>query len=129
MADYLISKNGVNKNCAYMKRTYLGEFEEIVLLVVVLLEGEAYGVNITHEIIEQTHRQVRLNQVHAALQRLEDKGMIRSRMGSPTPERGGRRKRIFSVTAYGQQTLRDIQEVRINLWNLLPSSMKPATGI
>jgi len=49
-------------------------------------------------------------------------------MGDPTPERGGRRKRIFSVTAYGQQTLRDIQEVRINLWNLLPSSMKP-TGI
>ncbi|HEY9049099.1 MAG TPA: helix-turn-helix transcriptional regulator [Ohtaekwangia sp.] len=111
-----------------MKRSYLGEFEEIVLLVVVLLDGEAYGVNITHEIIEQTNRQVRLNQVHAALLRLEDKGMIRSRMGDPTPERGGRRKRIFSVTAYGQQTLRDIQEVRINLWNLLPSSMKP-TGI
>lgn len=110
-----------------MKRTYLGEFEEIVLLVVAMLDQQAYGVNITHEIIQQTNRSVRLNQVHAALHRLEDKGMIISRMGDPTPERGGRRKRIFSVTAYGRQTLRDIQVVRTSLWNLLPSSMKLTT--
>src|SRR5882762_141938 len=108
-----------------MKRMYLGEFEEIVLLVVTLLEGRAYGVNITHEIIQQTNRTVRLNQVHASLHRLEEKGMIISRMGDPTPERGGRRKRIFNITAYGQQTLRDIKAIRTNLWNLLPSSIKP----
>jgi PadR family transcriptional regulator PadR len=112
-----------------MKRTYLGEFEEIVLLVVAMLDRQAYGVNITHEIIEQTSRSVRLNQVHAALHRLEDKGMISSRMGDPTPERGGRRKRIFSITTYGRQTLRDIQVVRTNLWNLLPSSMKLITDL
>ena len=112
-----------------MKRTYLGEFEEIVLLVVAMLDRQAYGVNITHEIIEQTSRAVRLNQVHAALHRLEDKGMISSSMGDPTPERGGRRKRIFSITAYGRQTLRDIQVVRTNLWNLLPSSMKLITDL
>ena len=112
-----------------MKRTYLGEFEEIVLLTVAMLEGQAYGVNITHEIVEQTNRAVRLNQVHASLQRLEDKGMIRSRMGDPTPERGGRRKRLFTVTVYGQQTLRDIQSVRSHLWNLLPASIKPATDL
>ena len=112
-----------------MKRTYLGEFEEIVLLIVAVLGGNAYGVNITHEIIRQTNRAVRLNQVHASLHRLEDKGMIDSKMGDPTPERGGRRKRIFTVTAYGQQTLQDIQAVRANLWNLLPSSMKPITGV
>ena len=74
-----------------MKRVYLGEFEEIVLLIVAMLEGNAYGVSITHEIIQQTNRAVRLNQVHASLQRLEDKGMIASKMGDPTPERGGRR--------------------------------------
>ena len=107
-----------------MKRVYLGEFEEIVLLFVALLEGGGYGVNITHEIVQQTARAVRLNQVHAALQRLEDKGMVSSRMGEPTAERGGRRKRMFSISTYGRQTLQEIQSMRSNLWNMLPSSMK-----
>ena len=111
-----------------MKRAYLGEFEEIVLLIVAALNGDAYGVNITHEIIEQTGRSVRINQVHASLDRLENKGMIVSKMGDPTPERGGRRKRMFRTTAYGEQTLRDIQAVRSHLWNLHPS-FKPASGL
>jgi DNA-binding PadR family transcriptional regulator len=109
-----------------MKRAYLGEFEEIVLLMVAALNGHAYGVSITHEIIEQTGRSVRINQVHASLDRLESKGMIVSKMGDPTSERGGRRKRIFTITVYGQQTLRDIQAVRSRLWNL---SIKPTSGI
>ena len=108
---------------------YLGEFEEVVLLVVAMLEGNAYGVNITHEITQQTYRDVRLNQVHAALQRLEDKGMVTSRMGDPTPERGGRRKRIFTITVYGQRVLHEIHGVREHLWNLLPSNVKTAPGI
>jgi DNA-binding PadR family transcriptional regulator len=112
-----------------MKRTYLGEFEEVVLLTVVLLEGNAYGVALTHEIIEQTGRTVRLNQVHAALHRLEEKGMVTSRMGEATPERGGRRKRLFTITAYGERTLLDIQTVRSHLLNLLPRPLKPATTI
>lgn len=107
-----------------MKRTYLGEFEEIVLLVVAMLEGTAYGVNITREIVLQTGREVRLNQVHASLHRLEEKGMIVSKMGEPTPERGGRRKRVFSITAFGINTLRETQTVRSNLWTLLPASIK-----
>jgi len=106
-----------------MKRVYLGEFEEIVLLIVATLEGTAYGVNITHEIMEQTDRTTRLNQVHASLQRLEEKGMIVSRMSEPTAERGGRRKRLFTITAFGKQTLRDIKAVRSHLWSLLPSSV------
>jgi PadR family transcriptional regulator, regulatory protein PadR len=105
-----------------MKRAYLGEFEELVLLTAAVLSGHAYGVAITHEIIQQTNRNVRLNQVHAALQRLEEKGMVRSRMGEPTPERGGRRKRLFTVTAYGQQTLSDIQNIRNHMWSLLPGT-------
>jgi PadR family transcriptional regulator, regulatory protein PadR len=111
-----------------MKRTYLGEFEEIVPLITAMLEGSAYGVNITHEIIQQTNRSVRLNQVHASLQRLEEKGMVISKMGDPTPERGGRRKRIFTITPYGQQTLLDIKSVRANLWNLMPSTSLKPTG-
>jgi PadR family transcriptional regulator, regulatory protein PadR len=123
MVCYLISKYGINIT-SFMKRASLGEFEEIVLLFVALLEGEGYGVNITHEINEQTARGVRLNQVHAALQRLEDKGMIKSKMSDPTSERGGRRKRIFTISAYGRQTLQEIQTLRSALWTMLPSSMK-----
>ena len=111
-----------------MKRVYLGEFEEIVLLVVAMHHGVAYGVNITHEIISQTGRDVRLNQVHASLQRLEEKGMIVSQMGEPTAERGGRRKRLYSVTAYGSQTLHEIQQVRSTLWGSIPASFKSATA-
>ncbi|ADB36996.1 PadR family transcriptional regulator [Spirosoma linguale] len=112
-----------------MKRTYLGEFEEIVLLTVAVMEGQAYGVALTHEIIEQTGRSVRLNQIHAALQRLEDKGMVKSEMGEPTAERGGRRKRLFTVTAYGRRTLQEIQEVRVSLWSRLVNPFKPVTSL
>ncbi len=109
-----------------MKRVYLGEFEEIVLLLVAMLGEEAYGVKITHEIIAQTNREVRLNQVHSALHRLEEKGMITSRMGDPTAERGGRRKRIFTITAYGRATLEEMKALRIHLWNLLPPTLNIA---
>ena len=107
-----------------MKRVYLGEFEEIVLLIVAMLGKDAYGVKITHEIVEQTKRDTRLNQVHASLHRLEDKGMIVSKLGDPTAERGGRRKRIFTMTALGQQTIADMNAVRAHLWKLMPPSLK-----
>src|SRR4028118_1891662 len=107
-----------------MKRTYLGEFEEIVLLTVVLLEGNAYGVAITHQIIEQTGRSVRLNQVHAALHRLQEKGMLSSKMGEATAERGGRRKRLFTITPYGEQVLVELQMVRNHLLSLLPRPLR-----
>lgn len=107
-----------------MKRTYLGEFEEVVLLTVAALGERAYGVSITHEINAQTDRPARLNQVHAALHRLEEKGMVASRMGDPTPERGGRRKRLFTVTAYGYRALQEIQAVRARLWELVPTNPK-----
>lgn len=109
-----------------MKRTYLGEFEEIVLLTVAYLQGQAYGVKITHEIMEQTQRPLRLNQVHVALHRLEEKGMLQSRLGEATPERGGRRKRLFSITADGEQTLLEIQAIRAQLWRLLPRPLSSA---
>jgi PadR family transcriptional regulator PadR len=102
-------------------RYYLVEFEELVLLTVGILEENAYGVTIMHEIIEQTGRAVRLNQVHSSLQRLEEKGMLKSKMGNATAERGGRRKRLFVTTALGRRVLADIQEVRQRLWNLARS--------
>jgi DNA-binding PadR family transcriptional regulator len=111
-----------------MKRVYLGEFEEVVLLVVAMLDRDAYGVRITHEIISNTGREVRLNQVHAALHRLQDKGMIDSKLGNPTPERGGRRKRLFTITAYGRNTLHETRAIRAQLWELLPPSIRIASG-
>jgi len=112
-----------------MKRTYLGEFEEIVLLTVAVMEGQAYGVMLMHEIIEQTGRTVRLNQIHSALQRLEEKGMVKSSMVEPTAERGGRRKRLFTITAYGRRTLQEIQEVRDSFWGRLINPFKLAVNL
>ncbi|MGG7664135.1 PadR family transcriptional regulator [Dyadobacter sp. BHUBP1] len=107
-----------------MNRAYLGEFEEIVLLSTAALDGRAYGVALVHEITETTGRLVRLNQVHSALQRLEEKGMVKSAMGEPTAERGGRRKRLYTITAYGERTLTQVREVRENLWSRLAKPFK-----
>jgi DNA-binding PadR family transcriptional regulator len=112
-----------------MKRTYLGEFEEIVLLLVAGLDGEAYGVGITHKLNEETDRSVRLNQVHAALHRLQEKGMVASRLGDPTPERGGRRKLLFTVTAFGYRNLQEIKALRTQLWSAMPLTPKLATSL
>ncbi|SDE87632.1 DNA-binding transcriptional regulator, PadR family [Dyadobacter soli] len=112
-----------------MNRTYLGEFEEIVLLSVAVMHGQAYGVMLMHEIIEQTGRAVKLNQVHSALQRLEEKGMVKSEVGGATAERGGRRKRLYTITAYGERTLQQIQEIRESFWSKLANAFKPAIGL
>ena len=111
-----------------MKRTYLGEFEEIVLLMVAILNGEAYGVTINQEIEKQTGRKVTFGTVHNTLIRLEEKGFVSSRLGGATTERGGRRKRIFAVTALGSKALQEIQQLRNDLWQLLPPHLQ-LTGL
>lgn len=105
-----------------MKRTYLGEFEEVVLLIVAVLNGQAYGLAITEELEKQTGRLVSLSAVHATLQRLEEKGFVKSRMGGATQERGGRRKRIFNVTVAGNSALQEIQLIRMHLWGMIPKA-------
>lgn len=111
-----------------MNRIYLGEFEEIVLLAVAVAQGQAYGVVLMHSISEQTGRSVQLNQVYSALQRLEEKGMVKSETGEPTAERGGRRKRLYTVTAYGEKTLQQIQEIRNSFWSKLTNLAKLAAN-
>lgn len=112
-----------------MKRTYLGEFEEIVLLTVAVLHDGAYGVAITDELDRQTGRSVSISAVHSALHRLEEKGMLKSHMGDATAERGGRRKRLFTVTALGSRALHDIRSVRDQLWSSISPSALPAVSI
>ncbi len=103
-----------------MNRTYLGEFEEIVLLTVALLDGRAYGVALLEELQAQTGRAASLSAIHTTLQRLEEKGLVASVLGGATAERGGRRKRLFSVTAAGRRALQDSHETRTRLFNLIP---------
>lgn len=100
-----------------MRRSDLGEFEEIVLLAVAVLTPMAYSVVIAEELEQQTGKTVTTGAVHAALQRLEDKGLVTSQMGEATRERGGRRKRIFSVTIAGSRALHEVRNVRNNLWH------------
>jgi len=83
----------------------LGEFEQLVLLALVRLGSDAYGVSIADDIAERTSRRVSLGAVYKTLERLEDKGLAASRIGDPTPERGGRRKKYFRVLAAGQRAL------------------------
>jgi PadR family transcriptional regulator, regulatory protein PadR len=112
-----------------MKRTYLGEFEELVLLTVAILGQGAYGVAITDELDRQTGRAVSISAVHAALHRLEEKSMLSSHMGDATAERGGRRKRLFSVTALGSRKLQEVREQRNRLWDSIASQSLPAFGM
>jgi len=103
-----------------MKGTNLGEFQELVMLTVGMLYEDAYGVSIKDEIKRQTGRTVTLSTVHAALNRLEDKGFLVSWMGEATEERGGRPKRLFRITAYGKQALEESRLVRNRMWELIP---------
>jgi DNA-binding PadR family transcriptional regulator len=82
-------------------RDYLGEFEHIIVLALLRLEDRAYGVTVRQEIELRTKREVSIGAVYATLDRLETKGYVKSRRGDPTPERGGRSKRFFRVTAKG----------------------------
>lgn len=109
-----------------MSRNYLGEFEELVLLTVAHMQGEAYAAAITLDITYRTGRTIILSAVHVALYRLEEKGLVTSLVGGATKERGGRRKRLFSVTAYGINTLSQIREVREELWQLIPKPIQPS---
>jgi DNA-binding PadR family transcriptional regulator len=108
-----------------MRRSDLGEFEELVLLAVAVFTPEAYSVVIAEELEQQTGKTVTTGAVHAALQRLENKGLVSSQMGEATAERGGRRKRIFKVTVAGSRILHDVRDVRNNLWSRISPRTLP----
>ncbi len=82
-------------------RDYLGEFEHLIVLAVLRLADQAYGVTVRQEIENRTTREVSIGAVYATLDRLEAKGYVKSHLGDPTPERGGRSKRFFEITAKG----------------------------
>ncbi len=103
-----------------MKKYPLGEFEEIVLLTVGILYDEAYGVAIKDEIEERLERKVSVGALQSALRRMEQKGFLASRLGEKSNERGGKRKRFFTITTHGKEALEYNREVRNRLWNDIP---------
>jgi PadR family transcriptional regulator, regulatory protein PadR len=107
-------------NIIQMSKEYLGEFEELVLTMVGILQEEAYGNAIVNEIKQRVGRESNLSAVHVTLYRLEDKGFVKSSMGGATNLRGGRRKRIFTITNAGLAMLRAMKEQQMQLWKLIP---------
>ena len=107
-------------NLIIMGRAQLGEFEELVLLTVGVLYDDAYAVAITKELIEQSGRKIQVSAVHKSLYRLEEKGMLASRLGDPESKRGGKRKRLFTITPYGKKALDESMDLRASLRNQIP---------
>lgn len=104
-----------------IKGNYLGEFEELVLLSVASQSDQAYGVSVRQYIIDETTRNVNISAVHEVLKRLERKGYLKSKMGGATQERGGRRKRYFTLTASGRKTLEEAMKLKIQLYKRVPN--------
>ena len=100
--------------------SFLGEFELMVLLALIRLGDDAYGVPISREIEERAGREVAIGSVYAALERLQEKGLVASRLGDPTAERGGRAKRYFRITTQGLHEVRATQRALVKLWHGLP---------
>jgi PadR family transcriptional regulator, regulatory protein PadR len=103
-----------------MKGTYLGEFEELVLLAVGMLSGNAYGLAVVDELEKQTGRNIVISAAHKALVRLEEKGYLRSKMGGGTETRGGRDKRLYTLTEAGIRTVNQSREMRNSMWDKAP---------
>jgi PadR family transcriptional regulator PadR len=103
-----------------MKGTYLGEFEELVLLTVGILFDDAYGLAIVDELETQTKRTVMISSVHKALVRLEEKGYLKSHLGGATEMRGGRDKRLYTLTQAGVKVLNQSKEMRNSMYQQVP---------
>jgi len=101
-------------------RGYLGEFELLLLLAVIHLGEEAYGVPISRELERHRGKDVSVGSVYAALERLEAKGLISSSLGDPTPERGGKAKRFFRITREGLRQVHETRRVLTKLWQTIP---------
>lgn len=120
MLSHLCSKSQAWKHYIPMKGSQLGEFEEIILLLVAVMQEDAYGLAIQERFQEQTGRTAAIGAVHSALNRLEEKGFVESKLAEATAERGGRRKRLFSMTLAGKKALQTSKDLRNNLWDQIP---------
>ena len=102
----------------------LGEFEQSLLLAIAHIGAKAYGVTIRQEIESRTGRDVAVGAIYTSLQRLEAKGYVKSSLGDPTPERGGRSKRYFTLRAAGAAALRQSRERLARMWEGLDADLR-----
>src|ERR1041384_3710631 len=108
-----------------MSHQGLGEFEQLVLLAIVHLRGEAYGIPIVDEIGRRTGREIARASVYVTLRRLEEKGYVSSWIGDPTPERGGKGRRYVKIESAGRRALRESRQLADRMWRGLdPASLK-----
>jgi PadR family transcriptional regulator len=108
------------------KGDFLGEFEQLVLLALIRLEEEAYGMAVRRQIEERADRDVSIGAVYATLDRLEEKGLVRSRLGEPTDARGGRAKKCFTITGAGAKALERSQHALRQMLVGLPPRWNPS---
>ncbi len=106
-----------------MGKFQIGEFEEVVLLTVGILDGNAYGVTIRKEIEDRLGRTVSVGALQITLRRMEEKGYLKSQHGEKTEKRGGRPKLFFTITPYGKKAIEYTRETRNALWNALPGTV------
>ncbi len=104
-----------------MKKTKLGEFEELVLLTVAALQQDAYGVEIKRELEARLNEKLSVGSIQSALKRMEEKGFLTSALGEATQKRGGKRKRIYAATPYAHRVLLEMKEIRAGLWSAIPT--------
>src|SRR5262245_44002572 len=102
-----------------MQKTKLGEFEELVLLTVVSLQQEAYGVQIKITLEKRMKTKLSVGSIQSALKRMEEKGFLTSEFGEATLRRGGKRKRIYTATTYAHRVLSEIKHIRAGLWDTI----------
>jgi PadR family transcriptional regulator, regulatory protein PadR len=105
---------------------YIGEFEELVLLTIASLSDQAYGVAIKEDIEKRSSRSISIGALHSTITRLEEKGLIKSWLGDPTQERGGRRKRLFELTHQGKIALHRMKDLRDGLWKVSKATLSLA---
>ena len=98
----------------------MGEFEELILLIVAIMNGKAYGIGIIEELEKRTDRSAAIGAVQTVLKRMEDKGFVTSQFGEATKERGGKRKRYYTITALGNKIAVENREKRNSLWEAIP---------
>lgn len=104
-----------------MKKTKLGEFEELVLLTVAALQQDAYGVEIKRELEDRLKQKLSVGSIQSALKRMEEKGFLTSQFGEATQKRGGKRKRIYTTTSHARKVLVEMKEIRASLWSSIPN--------
>lgn len=105
-----------------MKGSFLGEFEEVVLLATWVLKDQAYANTVRDEVSKHTQRDINLSAIHSALYRMERKGFLTSELGEASARRGGKRKRHFYVSNKGTEALNEIKRIRESFWQLVPAT-------